>query len=79
MKRTDQQTEKDRIIERKSEKDRLWTVQECADFLRLQSGSLYHLVSAQRIPVIRISARCIRFDPDTIKAWVAQKTCPHAR
>ena len=35
----------------------LLTVVEAAEFLKLSPGSLYHLVSEKRVPVIRISSR----------------------
>jgi excisionase family DNA binding protein len=43
------------------EDDRLWTVDEAAQFLGLSPGSVYHLISQRRVPVIRISSRCVRF------------------
>jgi excisionase family DNA binding protein len=36
-------------------------------------GSLYHWISQQRIPVIRFSARCVRFRRSDIEAWIAEK------
>lgn len=52
--------------------DRLWDVNEVAEFLGMAGGSIYHLLSARKIPCVRLSARCVRFDPEVIKAWVAQ-------
>lgn len=53
---------------------KLWNVREVAEYLHLASGSIYHLLSQNRLPCIRISARCVRFDPRQIEAWVAQRT-----
>lgn len=52
----------------------LWTVHDVAKFLNLAVGSVYHLVSANKIPCIRLSARCLRFWPSEIRAWVESKT-----
>jgi excisionase family DNA binding protein len=54
--------------------DRLWTVVEAAQYLNLTPGSLYHLISQQRIPVIRISARCVRFSRRALLDWVEHLT-----
>jgi excisionase family DNA binding protein len=52
------------------EADRLLTVTEAAMFLRLAPGSLYHLISQRRIPVVRISARCVRFSRAALQEWI---------
>jgi excisionase family DNA binding protein len=57
-----------------SSTDRLLTVHEAAEFLQMSPGSLYHLSSQHRVPVIRISSRCIRFSQDALKAWVQSLT-----
>ena len=51
--------------------DRLWTVVEAARFLGLAPGSLYHLISQKRVPVIRISSRCVRFRRSDLEKWVS--------
>ena len=53
---------------------RLWDVEEVADFLGLAVGSVYHLVSQRRIPCVRLSARCLRFQPDVIAVWVQERS-----
>jgi excisionase family DNA binding protein len=58
------------------EDDRLWTVAEAARFLKLSPGSLYHLVSQHRVPVIRFSSRCVRFSRWALEAWIATMTVP---
>lgn len=52
------------------EADSLLTVTEAAKFLRLAPGSLYHLISQRRIPVVRISARCVRFSRAALQEWI---------
>lgn len=62
--------------------DRLLTIDEVAELTGLAVGSLYHLVSQKRIPVIRISSRCIRFRISSLERWFAElteeaETCTH--
>ena len=54
--------------------ERLWNVQEVAEFLGLAIESVYHLVSRRQIPCVRLSARCLRFDPNVIAVWVQEKS-----
>jgi excisionase family DNA binding protein len=42
------------------QRDRLLTIQELSELTGLQVSSLYHFVSQGRIPVVRLSRRCIR-------------------
>lgn len=41
--------------------DKLLTVKELAELLRVNPGSIYHWISQNRLPVVRFSARCVRF------------------
>jgi excisionase family DNA binding protein len=50
--------------------DRLLTVAEAAQLLRMARGSVYHLVSQKRLPVVKISARCIRFSQRALLQWI---------
>lgn len=54
--------------------DRLLTVCEAADFLRLAPGTVFHLVSQKRLPVVRISSRCIRFSRNALLRWIESLT-----
>jgi excisionase family DNA binding protein len=49
--------------------DRLLTIQEVAELTGMAVGSLYHLVSEGRIPVVRLSRRCIRFRLSALHQW----------
>lgn len=49
--------------------DRLLTIREVAELTGLSVGSLYHFVSEGRIPVIRISGRCLRFRLSALYEW----------
>ena len=53
---------------------RLWKIHEVARFLGLTVGTCYHLVSEGRIPVIRLSRRCIRFDPEQLAELARLRT-----
>jgi excisionase family DNA binding protein len=64
-------TTKDEVTE---EEDRLLTVVEAASFLSLSVGGLYHLVSQRRIPVVKLSARCIRFSRKALLGWIESMT-----
>jgi excisionase family DNA binding protein len=56
--------------------DALVTVTEAAEYLRVAPGSLYHWVSEGRVPVVRFSARCIRFRRSDIDTWLEQRLVP---
>lgn len=49
--------------------DRLLTITEVAELTRLSVGTLYHFVSQHRIPVVRLSRRCVRFRRSQIFHW----------
>jgi excisionase family DNA binding protein len=49
----------------------LLTIQEVAKLTGFSVGTLYHFVSQRRIPVVRISSRCIRFRRSDLDAWIA--------
>lgn len=52
--------------------DRLLTINEAAQFLKLAVGTIYHLISQERIPVIRISPRCVRFSEKALQTWLEE-------
>jgi excisionase family DNA binding protein len=52
-----------------SNKDRLLTIKEVSELTGLATGSLYHFVSERRIPVVRFSSRCIRFQRSALEQW----------
>jgi excisionase family DNA binding protein len=49
----------------------LLTVRDVAELLGLSVGSVYHLISQKRIPVVKLSSRCVRFRRSDIDAWIA--------
>ena len=50
--------------------EKLLTVDEVADLLRISSGSLYHWISQGRVPVVRFSKRCVRFRVSNVQQLV---------
>ena len=58
--------------------DRLLTVPQAAEFLHLSAGTVYHLVGQRRLPVIRLSSRCIRFSLHALLIWLDSLTQPVA-
>ena len=49
--------------------DRLWTVKEAADYLRVSRSFVYQACAAKTMPHVRVGAS-LRFDPGTLRTWV---------
>jgi excisionase family DNA binding protein len=49
--------------------DRLLTINEVSALTGLAVGTLYHFVCQKRIPVVRLSKRCIRFRLSSLERW----------
>ena len=62
------------MIPETSRKECLLTIREVSEFTGLAVGSIYHMVSAKRIPVIRLSRRCIRFRYSDLLDWIQSHT-----
>jgi excisionase family DNA binding protein len=56
----------------------LLTVAEVAKLTGFAEGTLRHFISQKRIPVVRISARCVRFRRSDIETWLEQMLIPAA-
>ena len=54
----------------------LYTAKEVAQLTGLAEGTIYHFVSQKRIPVVRISARCIRFERRALEEWISSLAEP---
>ena len=52
----------------------LLRVNEAADLLGIEVGTLYHWVSESRVPHIKLSLRCLRFRRDDLVQWVAENS-----
>ena len=46
--------------------------QEAAQLLGVTRGTLYAWVSQKRLPFIRFSGRCVRFERDVLLKWIAK-------
>jgi excisionase family DNA binding protein len=54
--------------------DRLLKIDEAAAYLGVAVGTLYHWVSQERIPVVRISGRAVRFRLSALNNWATSMT-----
>ena len=45
---------------------------EAAELLGVRRGTLYAWVSQKRVPYIRFSGRCVRFDANELEAWIEE-------
>jgi excisionase family DNA binding protein len=52
----------------------LLTAREVAALTGFAEGTIRHWISAQKIPFVRISNRCVRFRREDIEAWIAEKS-----
>jgi len=59
-----------------SENNPLMDIRAVASWTGLSVGTLYHLISEKRIPVVRISSRCVRFRQSDIEQWLEDKVVP---
>ena len=57
-----------------SDNDKLLTINEVSDLTGLAVGTLYRFVSDKRIPVVRLSRRCIRFRLSSLQRWFEELT-----
>ena len=55
---------------------RLLNVEDAADYLGLAIGTVYHMISEGRLPVIRMNKRCVRFRLRDLDDWLDKKTAP---
>jgi excisionase family DNA binding protein len=59
------------------EEDCLLTAAEAARLMNFKNvGTVYHLVNQNRIPVVKLSARCIRFSRKALLEWIESMTHP---
>ncbi len=56
-----------------SRTEKLLKIEDVAECLQLSVGTVYHLISQKRIPVVRISSRCVRFRREDIEKWVEER------
>lgn len=52
----------------------LWSVEDLASYLKVPKNWVHQRTRFNALPgMIRLSPRHIRFDPEIIKAWIAEK------
>ena len=56
--------------------EQLLTVTEVAELLQFPKQTVYQMVSQRRLPVIKLSGRCLRFRKSDIDAFIAGKLVP---
>jgi excisionase family DNA binding protein len=54
--------------------NRLLTIEEVSELTSLAVGTIYRLVSQKKIPVVRLSRRCIRFRLSALQDWFETMT-----
>lgn len=57
--------------------ERLWTVREVCEFLRVGRNAVYEMAQNGVLPSFRVGAR-VRFVPDEIRAWLVRQRKPEA-
>jgi len=62
------------LPEVRPQSDRLLSVREVASLTGLAVGTIYHLISQKRIPVVRLSRRCVRVRLSDLLNWWDQMT-----
>lgn len=50
----------------------LVTAKEAAQFLNVRLPRLYELAREGQLPVVRVGAKQLRFDPDLLRDWAIQ-------
>jgi len=56
------------------QEDKLLTLKELCDLLHLRPAGVYAMVYHKRIPVTKLSSRCLRFRLSDIQSWIQSKT-----
>jgi len=54
--------------------DKLLTLRELCTMLHMKPAGVYGLVHYRKIPVVKLSSRCLRFRLSDIQSWIAAKT-----
>ena len=52
---------------------KLLSIQECAEALNIAKITLYKLVSAKRIPFVKLGSRVL-FEPEKIAGWIEERS-----
>ena len=55
--------------------EKLLGVEDIALLVGVKKSTIYQWTHKGIIPVVRLSARCIKFSEDAISAWLKEKSC----
>jgi len=53
--------------------DRLWKATDVARYLNVSRSQVGRWIADEAIPMVRITERIIRFEPEAVKAWAATR------
>ena len=54
--------------------DELWDIGRLSQYLRVKRSTIYAMICRNRIPVVKISGRCVRFRESDIEHWLESRT-----
>jgi excisionase family DNA binding protein len=54
--------------------ERLFTIDDVCEITGLRPSTIYAMISQKKIPVVKISGRCVRFREKDIERWIEEKT-----
>ena len=54
--------------------DELWDIVKLSQYLGVKRSTLYAMIFRKRIPVVKISGRCVRFRECDIERWLESRT-----
>jgi excisionase family DNA binding protein len=52
----------------------LWDVQDVGRFLNVSRRTIDRLVELEGLPLLRLTPRTLRFEPQAVRAWLAART-----
>jgi excisionase family DNA binding protein len=54
--------------------DELWDIGRLSQYLNVKRSTIYAMICRKRIPVVKISGRCVRFRESDIERWLESRT-----
>ena len=52
----------------------MWDIGRLSEYLGIKKSTIYAMILRKRIPVVKISGRCVRFHEGDIKRWLESRT-----
>lgn len=56
--------------------EKLLTIKEASEVLRLKVSTLYSMVERKTIPHVKLGSR-VMFSPESLSQWIAERTVNH--